>query len=155
MKPVWSAATIAAVLLIASPPAPAQSANGVRAQVDTLNRQVQALSRQVIVLRRKLAATERKLANVEANSVLKLDGIVLYQTGENGTPTVLINGANLQVTNGAGATEAANGAGNVLIGYNAPGSASPNRGGSHNLVLGDAQPYPQTSNRCRKRYPGN
>jgi hypothetical protein len=57
--------------------------------------------------------------------------------------TVHIDGCNLQITNGAGTTETANGLGNVIVGYNEdnplgdPWDPEPlPRGGSHNVVVG-------------------
>lgn len=51
-------------------------------------------------------------------------------------PTVSVEAANLQVTNGGNKTDSKNGLGNVIIGYNEASSASSNRTGSHNLVIG-------------------
>jgi hypothetical protein len=63
--------------------------------------------------------------------------------------TLLISGANLQIVNGAGATDSApNGLGNLIIGYNEVRVASaddPNpvnaRTGSHMLIVGKEQNY--------------
>ena len=76
---------------------------------------------------------------------------------DNGTnvPTVVIDGANLQVVNGMGSTKETNGAGNLIIGYNEtyeqifeelpPGNPEPpyadERSGSHNLIMGRTQNY--------------
>lgn len=70
-------------------------------------------------------------------------------------PTVIIEGANLQVVNGTGSTKKTNGAGNIIIGYNETyevifpelpdGNPEPpfpdERTGSHNLVMGRTQNY--------------
>lgn len=67
--------------------------------------------------------------------------------------TVVLASANLQLTNGLGATNGnpsnpyldgtgvVNGLGNLIIGYNEIGGATDNRSGSHNLILGQRQNY--------------
>lgn len=62
--------------------------------------------------------------------------------------TLVISGANLQIVNGTGATESANGLGNLIIGYNearVPSQTDPNpvnaRTGSHMLVVGKEHNY--------------
>jgi hypothetical protein len=61
-------------------------------------------------------------------------------SGVGGKPTILLSGANVQIVNGEGSTEATNGAGNLVIGYD----ENPNKEaqtGSHNLVVGPEQRY--------------
>jgi hypothetical protein len=60
--------------------------------------------------------------------------------GVGGKPTIQISGANVQILDGEGSTEATNGAGNLIIGYDENPSAEPQTG-SHNLVLGPEQRY--------------
>ena len=61
--------------------------------------------------------------------------------------TVLISGANLQVVNGVGYTDAwspgdINGKGNIIIGYDESGDGGvTNKSGSHNLVVGKGHTY--------------
>jgi hypothetical protein len=75
----------------------------------------------------RLGALETKLARV---SVV------------NGGADIVISGANLNIVNGAGDTQSANGVGNLIIGYNEPrGSGLDLRTGSHNLVLGQQNNY--------------
>jgi hypothetical protein len=75
----------------------------------------------------RLSALETKLARV---SVV------------NGGADIIISGANLNIINGAGSTQTANGLGNLIIGYNeARGGGADFRGGSHNLVLGQQSNY--------------
>jgi hypothetical protein len=58
--------------------------------------------------------------------------------GIGGKPTVQFSGCNVQIVNGEGKTESANGEGNLVIGYDeSPGEQT----GSHNLVLGTAQGF--------------
>lgn len=54
---------------------------------------------------------------------------------------VVIDGGNLHVRNGDGATDTTNGLGNIIIGYNELRGASDDRSGSHMLVLGDQNSY--------------
>ncbi len=74
----------------------------------------------------------------------RLGEIALPISIEDGGLTVRITGANLQVVSGAGATAAAvNGLGNVIVGYNeaASGSGERDRGGSHNVVVGQGHGF--------------
>jgi hypothetical protein len=75
----------------------------------------------------RLAALETKLARVSV---------------ANNGADIIISGANLNIINGAGNTQTANGLGNLIIGYNeARGGGADFRGGSHNLVLGQRSNY--------------
>ncbi len=56
------------------------------------------------------------------------------------TDTIVFAGLNVQIHNGAGSTASANGAGNLMLGYNENTLAAP-RTGSHNLVVGDEHGY--------------
>jgi hypothetical protein len=60
----------------------------------------------------------------------------------NGGNDIVISGANLNIVNGTGSTQTANGRGNLILGYNeARGGALDQRTGSHNLVLGQQNNY--------------
>jgi len=61
-------------------------------------------------------------------------------SGIGGKPTIQFSGANLQIVNGEGSTEATNAAGNLIIGYDENPNTEPQTG-SHNLVLGPEQRY--------------
>jgi hypothetical protein len=55
---------------------------------------------------------------------------------------VVFTATNLRLVNGSGATNgAANGLGNLIVGYDEP-SATLDRGGSHNVVIGREHDYP-------------
>ena len=61
-----------------------------------------------------------------------------------GKPTLTISGVNLQVVNGEGKTDSANGVGNLIVGYNERGEAfgvKTERAGSHHVVVGRANNY--------------
>ena len=67
---------------------------------------------EILALRVVITELQEQLANVIAlNEVLSVATI-------DGTPTVRLTGVNLQVVSGGGSTDAINGAGNVIIGYN-------------------------------------
>jgi hypothetical protein len=74
----------------------------------------------------RLAALETKLARVSV---------------ANGGADLIISGANLNIINGGGTTQTANGLGNLIIGYNEARAVGNARGGSHNLVLGQQGNY--------------
>jgi hypothetical protein len=61
-------------------------------------------------------------------------------SGVGGKPTIQISGANVQIVNGEGSTEATNGAGNLVIGYDENQNKEAQTG-SHNLVVGPEQRY--------------
>jgi hypothetical protein len=52
-----------------------------------------------------------------------------------------VKGVNVHIVDGTGSTASSSGLGNLIIGYNAGGTVSGTGGGSHNLVLGDANNY--------------
>jgi hypothetical protein len=56
-------------------------------------------------------------------------------SGVGGKPTVEFSAVNLQVVNGAGATNTTNGEGNLIVGY-AENANNRARTGSHNLIVG-------------------
>ena len=60
--------------------------------------------------------------------------------------TIVLEGANLQIRNGLGATNTVNGLGNLIVGYNEEGTlfgtGANNRTGSHNVVTGVKHNYP-------------
>jgi hypothetical protein len=74
--------------------------------------------------------------------VAVLEGKLARVSVANGGADIIISGANLNLINGAGSTQTANGLGNLILGYNeARGSGLDFRSGSHNLVLGQQSNY--------------
>ena len=61
-------------------------------------------------------------------------------SGVGGKPTIQFSGANVQIVNGEGSTEATNGAGNLMLGYDENQNKEAQTG-SHNLVVGPEQRY--------------
>ena len=114
---------------------------GLQQQIEQLTTTVKQLDEELARTRAELAAARTELSKVQGNSVLALDGLLRLQTvaGQN---TALFEGVNVQLTNGTGMTGALNGLGNLVIGYNVDDSGLASRFGSHNIVLGDEQSYP-------------
>jgi hypothetical protein len=78
-------------------------------------------------MEQQLAVVEGKLARVSV---------------ANNGADIIISGANLNIVNGAGNTQTANGLGNLILGYNEPrGGGADFRTGSHNLVIGQQSNY--------------
>jgi trimeric autotransporter adhesin len=61
-------------------------------------------------------------------------------SGVGGKPTIQFSGVNLQVVNGEGRTTSANGAGNLVIGYD-ENQGKHEQSGSHDLILGAEQTF--------------
>ncbi|MCH7945350.1 MAG: hypothetical protein IIC73_04955, partial [Armatimonadetes bacterium] len=130
----WTAAILAValcalVLVFATPGATAQSnngsGNGVAHRLAALEATVGAQQGQIASLTSRVAVLEEK---TQFMSVL----------GD----TTLFSGTNVQVVNGMGGTETTNGLGNLIVGYNqAVGPGGDERGGSHNVVVGDQHDY--------------
>ena len=118
---------------------------GLRHQVDQLIELVGGLENQLYEAQKEIASLKAELDELKNNSVLDLDGLLSLTQDGNGFDTVLFSGVNVQVVNGTGLTESANGQGNLVLGYNSPGLASTDRIGSHNLIIGDEQNYPHTA----------
>ena len=62
-------------------------------------------------------------------------------SGVGGKPTIQFSGVNVQIVNGEGKTESANGEGNVVIGYDEDREGKHEQTGSHNLILGEEQTF--------------
>ncbi len=117
-------------------------------------------------LQADLDSANSTIASLQANSVLDLDGMLVYAVDDYGFPTARFTGVNVQVVNGAGQTTV-NGLGNLIVGYNeeyvrpsdfcSDGAydnqsncesngnywAGSFKSGSHNLVVGSGHSYSQ------------
>jgi len=60
------------------------------------------------------------------------------------TMDFILVGCNVHVRNGVGTTDSLNGFGNLVIGYDTDIMQTLDRSGSHNLILGDEQTYPNS-----------
>lgn len=106
-------------------------------RVSALETENTALKVQVSRLQSDNAALQGGVSALQS----KLAQVTYDPTGLNGTPTLRISGANLQIVNGSGHTgRATNGLGNVVIGYDEHPSGY-DQTGSHNLVLGENQQF--------------
>lgn len=142
-------------------------------QVATLQAQVKTLradqsgrasmQEQMAAMQKHVAALDRAVKGLQANSILDLNGYLTLDL-TSGYPTALFRGLNVQVVNGTGNTQTANGVGNLIVGYNRPRTASAvcsigalttdtecnaqggvwsanHKSGSHNIVGGDFNAY--------------
>jgi hypothetical protein len=81
------------------------------------------------------------LSEAEQNEVREILQHVKYESsGVGGKPTILVSGANVQIVNGEGQTKSANGAGNLVIGYD-ENQGKHEQSGSHDLILGTEQTF--------------
>jgi len=154
---------------VANQPAVAAQVNAnftaVETSVDDNNSRIDLLEALVADLVAVNNNLETRLANVEANTVLELDGYLSYAEF-NGYPTAEFSGVNIQVNDGSNNTVGfVNGLGNIIIGYNEDSSialefcsdpqftaeipcgiagetwAKNIHRGSHNLILGRGNSY--------------
>jgi len=80
----------------------------------------------------------------EQSEILSHMSIVYLDDGQGGqAKTIRFTGVNVQVVNGLGATETANGLGNLVVGYQEPGNEvdPDDRTGSHNAIVGRRNNY--------------
>lgn len=119
------------------------NASAERPSLGSLQKQIDELTLIVKGLQEELTKTRAELANVQSNTVLGLNGKLKLEN-VNGQDTALFEGVNVQLINGAGMTAAMNGVGNLIIGYNVDSSGLASRIGSHNIILGDEESYPDT-----------
>lgn len=112
----------------AAPPTPAPAAHSAAVAVPVLKPGA------VFAPNPEAAANER-IAYLEAE-VKRLSELLKDVTRSN--EAIVFNNMNLQVVNGSGNTESANGKGNIIVGYNAGGGA---KAGSHNIIVGSKNSY--------------
>jgi hypothetical protein len=120
----------------------------VQAQTDPIEQALQALQSQVEVLTMALEDAQQTIQTLQ-QQVEQLTQFVRIEEGDlNGMkgPHLIIEGANLHIRSGSGATDEDGnliGLGNVVIGYNElPLTLKPgDRDGSHNLIIGREHRY--------------
>ncbi|MFA9430042.1 hypothetical protein [Egicoccus sp. AB-alg2] len=105
-----------------------------------LTSQHAALEARVVELEARPGADTQLAARVADLEAL-LAGVERRQVA--GQPTIRFDGVNLQLVNGSGRTDVANGRGNLLLGY-AAAAKEPRRTGSHYLVIGDFHSWTST-----------
>lgn len=137
-----------------------------RAAHQDLQAQLSALKEQVArlnALQQRVDSLAGEVRAVRASSILDLNGYLAFQI-ENGYPTAVFRGINVQIVNGTGETQAVNGLGNLIVGYNRASEgnfvcslgvaaseaeclagggvwARSHKNGSHNIVGGDFNNY--------------
>ena len=144
--------------------------NTLRTELKTLSRERaaaeqdrKALQAQIRALREQVLAMREDVRGLKANSILDLNGYLTFEN-TSGYPTAVFRGVNVQVVNGMGETQTANGVGNLIVGYNRARSGQPvcsigyfatqaecstkgghwavnHKSGSHNIVGGDFNSY--------------
>lgn len=82
-------------------------------------------NKRIATLEKEVKDLETKMATVNTSQVTKLNQYLsVTTTGK--YPRVQFKGVNVQVVNGSGKTDYANGLGNLIIGYNEPDSSGIN-----------------------------
>lgn len=96
----------------------------------------------ILSMQATIAELQAQVAALEAQSMPELANHLTYVDSSS---TLLLEGVNLQLTNGAGPYNT-NGLGNLIIGMNGDeeADATVGRGGSHNLVIGEDHAYSNT-----------
>jgi hypothetical protein len=142
--------TVAGLVFALAPTSARAAAGGVPAEIAALQAQVaelqsivHTLQDQVSALQASNTALQRELAAVQSNKALLLGPFVNVDPNpENGVigPNITFKGANLHIVSGLGATDDnghRSGLGNLILGYDELNFLEvPDRGGSHNLVIG-------------------
>ena len=101
-----------------------------------------ALVEVILAMQETILELQTQVAALEAQSMPELANHLTYVDSSS---TFLLEGVNLQLTNGAGPYNT-NGLGNLIIGMNGDeeADATVGRGGSHNLVIGEDHAYSNT-----------
>lgn len=136
---------------------------GLRTQLASEAAAREALQAKLNGLQATVGRTQADVRSLQANSILDLNGYLTLDNSS-GYPTALFTGVNVQVVNGTGATQTANGLGNLVVGYNRPRRGVPvcslgyyvsgaeclakggiwaqsHKSGSHNIVGGELNSY--------------
>ncbi len=148
-----------------SPPELQAQINALAARVSALEGQVTTLQATVSSQAGRITALEAALGTVQASAVMALNSHLTVTTDTRG-PLALFSGVNIELVNGTG-HNAANGLGNLIIGYDYPRAAGDlscsdgryidqtacegagktwalnHKTGSHYLVIGDLHNYSQ------------
>ncbi len=106
---------------------------GTNATTEQLTQQVEQLQAEMTTTQARVGAQESLLSSFSTG----VDGALMVTS-----QSMIIEGGNLYVRNGAGATDTSNGLGNVIIGYQEPRVTGGDvRTGSHMLVVGMKNNY--------------
>lgn len=97
--------------------------------------------KQIKKLEERIEVLESSLERLLSAGVGRLNDYLSFHD-ESGCATVRLTGINLQIVNGEGNTQSTNCKGNLILGYNEPGSeVAVDRSGSHNLIIGMRHNY--------------
>jgi hypothetical protein len=141
--------------------APVTQVVAAQVETDSLQTQITALQAQLETLQQSLATNTAKIAantdSIAANSAdIPALPTCLQTVAVEGQDSddVVFRGCNVHIQNGGGSTDTTDGTGNLIIGYNEPGTivgdrflaidataTSPARDGSHNLVIGPGHDF--------------
>jgi hypothetical protein len=139
--------------------------NTANPRFDAQQAQIDTLLSDNLALQAQLDALSTQVANIESNTVLDLDG-VLVATSLHGNPVARFQGVNVQVVNGGTVTQSINGLGNLIVGYDEAAAGGPlcsdgsyadepactgggaswaasHKSGSHYLIVGNQNNYSQ------------
>ena len=106
MKPTeWLAVLFLLFVFLTSSKANAVDDNGVAHRVAMLEEAVMTLTSELEAANTEITNLKNELTEVQSNSVLGLDGILTYDTDENGYPRALFTGVNVQIVDGLGPIE--------------------------------------------------
>ena len=153
---------VLAILLVTTLGVSVHAQSGGNAGAAGVNQRIAALEAAVAALTDALAAETAAREAAEAALQAGIDAVSTGATGPpvltqlanyvtinpntiNGLagPHIIFTGANLHIRNGQGGTYfGATGVGNLIVGYNSIVVGTETRGGSHNVVIGDAHSYP-------------
>lgn len=86
-------------------------------RVTTIAESQTTLDNRVTTLSSNITNLQTNVSNINNNTVLQLDKLLTYGVDSKGYPIALFSGVNLQVVNGD-ISNATNGLGNIIIGYN-------------------------------------
>lgn len=138
-----------------------------QAQGVSVAKRVAVLEATVNMLARKVRDLQAQLQSVQTSGVMALSPYLTVTTSPNPGPRVVFSGIDVQIVNGTGRTDSANGLGNLIIGYDADNLSGPavcsigtfssqsecegnggiwapnQKTGSHYLVVGDENNYTQ------------
>ncbi len=130
-----------------------EEGGGGASEIATLKSKVAVLEATLSALQGQISSVQAELALVRSNPALTLGPFVTVDFNERvgvAGPHIIFKGVNIHVVSGSGFTDETDqptGLGNLIIGYDEPpgGLTGPERGGSHNLVVGRYNRFTQTA----------
>ena len=93
------------------------SANNNASRVTSLENTITTMQGTITTLQNTISTLQADLATIQSNTVLDLDGRLIFLVDSNGYATAQFTGVNVQVVNGVN-HGTLNGLGNLIVGYN-------------------------------------